>query len=307
LGLIGGPVGVPSTTEKRRETAGSHGKRRRAAQGANRAIAAGQRTCSRNLAKVGVAGSSPVVRSRAQPDVVAAARRSFSRTFSAKAAADAGFTSRSAPRCRSRAMAMRSVSRSPAWMAHSPPSVLEQRTSSRTKAKASTCVENQIARALGLDGPAEVVGLAFRRADRSTGAMTSRGGGPTSGTPRARVIASSATRSGLPARLAPSTTRPSSVAMCSSNLGGSDGSRASATVTTDISSPTPGQGRDPSDSASARPRFCEGESELRVMQSTSTSREGTTSPSRRSHGDRSRRRCRPGRPRCGARVPSGRH
>ena len=69
----------------------------------------------------------------AQPDALAAARRSSSRTSSAKAAADAGSRSRSAPRCRSRAAAMRLVSPNPAWIAHSPPSVLEESVPSRTK------------------------------------------------------------------------------------------------------------------------------------------------------------------------------
>jgi hypothetical protein len=39
-------------------------ERKRSAHGSDRAVAAGQRTDPSNLAKVGVAGSSPVVRSR---------------------------------------------------------------------------------------------------------------------------------------------------------------------------------------------------------------------------------------------------
>jgi hypothetical protein len=58
------PVGVPSTNGKRRAMAGLRGNQKHPAQGSGRSIVAGPEACLRNLAKVGVAGSNPVVRSR---------------------------------------------------------------------------------------------------------------------------------------------------------------------------------------------------------------------------------------------------
>jgi hypothetical protein len=55
-----GPVTEWETTR----TIGDARERKHPVHGPDRSIAAGHRTCSRNLAKVGVAGSNPVVRSR---------------------------------------------------------------------------------------------------------------------------------------------------------------------------------------------------------------------------------------------------